>query len=100
MHRGASLLIEETTPQRVASEPSNIPYLSAVEVLHPPQSSCAKDEALKNMPFILVTLDTFHLEMSLQLNDAAYENMNSMLVTLDTSHFETSPLNDLAASNM
>ena len=51
-------------------EPSNIPFLSAVEVLHAPQSVCEKDDALRNMDFMLATLDTSHLEMSL-LNDDA-----------------------------
>ena len=52
-------------------EPSNIPSLSAVEVSHAPQSDCEKDDAPKNISF--------------------------MLVTLDTSHFERSPLNEYAA---
>ena len=51
-------------------EPSNISCLSAVEVLHAPQSVCEKDDALRNMDFMLATLDTSHLEMSL-LNDDA-----------------------------
>ena len=51
-------------------EPSNILSLSAVEANQAPQSVCAKDDAAKNMTFILVTLDTSHLEMSL-LNDDA-----------------------------
>ena len=51
-------------------EPWNIPYLSAVEVNHAPQSVCAKDDAPKNICSILVTLDTSHLERS-RLNDVA-----------------------------
>ena len=51
-------------------EPSNIPSLSAVEVLHAPQSVRAKDDAPANVCFMLVTLDTSHLEMS-TLNDNA-----------------------------
>ena len=51
-------------------EPSNIPSLSAVEVSHAPQSVCLKDEVPANVFFILVTLDTSHLEISL-LNDDA-----------------------------
>ena len=50
-------------------DPSNIPCFSAVEVLHSPQSVCANDDALSNMPIMVVTLDTSHLEMSL-LNDS------------------------------
>ena len=80
-------------------EPLNIPYLSAVEVLHAPQSVRAKDDAPANIFFMLVTLDTSHLEISL-LNDDAELNMYAMLVTLDTSHFERSPLNDFAAWKM
>ena len=41
-------------------EPSNIPSLSAVEVLHAPQSVCAKDDAPENICFMLVTLE--HLD--------------------------------------
>ena len=75
-------------------EPSNIPYLSAVEVSHAsPQSVCEKDAAPENMSVMSATLDTSHLEMS-QLNDDAEENMSDMSVTLDTSHFEMSLLND------
>ena len=74
-------------------EPSNIRYLSAVEVTHAPQSVCAKDDAPENISSILVTLETSHLERSL-LNDLAEKNMSSMLVTLDTSHLDRSPLND------
>ena len=51
-------------------EPSNIPFLSAVEVYHEPQS--------------------------VRANDVAPENMSAMVVTLDTSHLDTSPLNDVA----
>ena len=74
-------------------EPTNISDLSAVEVPHAPQSVCEKDEAPENMRFMLVTLDTSHLEMSL-LNDDALLNMPPMVITLDTSHLEMSPLND------
>ena len=80
-------------------EPWNIPYLAAVEVCHPPQSVCAKDDAPLNMMFIMVTLDTSHLERS-PLNDDAEANMPIMLVTLDTSHLEMSALNDDAKLNM
>ena len=45
------------------------------------------------MYFMLVTLDTFHVEMS-PLNEDAEQNMASMSETLDTSHLEMSPLND------
>ena len=51
-------------------ELSNILSLSAVEVSHAPQSVCAKDSAPENMSFMLVTLDTSHLEGS-PLNDDA-----------------------------
>ena len=76
-------------------EPSNIRYLSAVDVLHAPQSVCAKDDAPEKISSMLVTLDTSHLERSLLNSDAA-ANMPAMLVTLDTSHLEMSPLNDAA----
>ena len=51
-------------------EPVNISSLSAVEVLHAPQSVCAKDDAPENISSMLVTLDTSQLDMSL-LNDDA-----------------------------
>ena len=51
-------------------EPSNILSLSAVEVNQAPQSACAKDDAPKNMTFMLLTMDTSHLEMSLLNFDA------------------------------
>ena len=51
-------------------EPSNIPFLYALDVTHAPQSVCAKDDALENMSHMLVTQDTSHLEMS-PLNDDA-----------------------------
>ena len=51
-------------------EPSNIPYLSAIEVCHSPQRDCANDVALENISSMLVTLDTSHLEIS-PLNDDA-----------------------------
>ena len=44
------------------------------------------------MPFMVLTLDTSHFEMS-PLNDVALANMVFMVLTLDTSHFEMSPLN-------
>ena len=72
-------------------EPTNISVLSAVKVLHEPQSVCEKDDAPLNMRFMLVTLDTSHLDMSV-LKHEACKNMACMLVTLDTSHLEMSPL--------
>ena len=51
-------------------EPSNMFCFSAVEVLHSPQSVCVNDDALLNMPIMVVTLDTSHLETS-PLNDDA-----------------------------
>ena len=51
-------------------EPSNIPFLYALDVTHVPQSVCAKDDALENMSHMFVTQDTSHLERSL-LNDDA-----------------------------
>ena len=85
--------VVEVLVQIRPDDPSNIPSLFAVEVLHLPQSICAKDDAPKNICPILVTLDTSHLEMS-PLKDDAEWNMPTMLVTLDTSHLEMSPLND------
>ena len=80
-------------------EPRNIPPLNAVDVVHAPQSVCAKDDALANMTLISFTLETSHLDIS-PLKDGARENMASMLVTLDTFHLEMSPLNNLALKNM
>ena len=80
-------------------EPSNIAVLSALEVNHAPQSVWEKDDAEENMRTILVTLDTFHLDMSL-LNEVAESNMSSIVVTLDTSHLEMSLLKDDASANM
>ena len=51
-------------------EKANISAVVAVEVCHSPQRVCANDVAPKNISFILVTLDTSHLEMS-PLNDEA-----------------------------
>ena len=51
-------------------EPSNIPSLSAVEVIHTPQSVCAKDDAPLNICSMLATLDTSHLEISPLKDDA------------------------------
>ena len=51
-------------------EPSNILSLSAVEVLHSPQSVRVKDDAPENISFMSVTLDTSHFERS-PLNDDA-----------------------------
>ena len=45
-------------------ESLNIPSFSAVEVIHAPQSVCAKDDAPENISFMSVTLDTSHLETS------------------------------------
>ena len=89
------LLLEVVVVQTRPGEPSNIAVLSAVEVLHAPQRVCAKDDAPLNMPFILATLDTSHLERS-HLNDDAKANMLYMLITLDTSHLEMSPSNNVA----
>ena len=83
------ILFEQIRPD----EPSNIPFLSAVEVCQVPQSVCAKDDAPENMVCMLVTLDTSQLEMS-PLNDDAEMNMPNMVFTLDTSHLEMSILND------
>ena len=80
-------------------ELSNIPSFFAVEVIHAPQSVCAKDDAKANMLSMLVTLDTSHFDMS-QLNDDALENMRFIFFTLDTSHLEMSLLNDDAEANM
>ena len=79
-------------PQIRPEDPSNIPSLSAVDVLHSPQSVCENDDAPANIFSILVTLDTFHIKMSL-VNDDAEANMPYALVTLDTSHLERSPVN-------
>ena len=57
--------------QRRPDESLNIPSLSAVEVIHTPQSVCAKDDAPENISSMLITLDTFHLERS-PLNDDAW----------------------------
>ena len=44
--------------------PLNIPVLSAVEVCQAPQSVCLNDDALENMSFMFLTLDTSQLAMS------------------------------------
>ena len=49
---------------------TNISVLSAVEVLHAPQSECEKDDAPANICFMVVTLDTSHLEISPSNDDA------------------------------
>ena len=85
--------------QSLPDEPSNISVLSAVEVVHAPQSVCVNDDAELNMDPMLVTLHTFHSEIS-ELNDNAEANMPTMLVTLDTSHFELSPLNEDVEANI
>ena len=74
-------------------EPEKISFLLAVDFCHAPQSVWENALAPLNIAFMLVTLDTSHLEMS-PLNDDAEWNMSSMLVTLETSHLEMSPLND------
>ena len=84
-----------TVVQIRPDDPSNICSFLAVEVLHLPQSVCAKDDAEASMRIMLVTLDTSHLERSL-LNDDAPLNISFMLVTLETFHSEVSPLNDEA----
>ena len=85
----ALVLVVQSRPD----DPSNIPSLSAVESLQAPQRVCAKDEAFENIPFMLTTLDTSHLEMS-TLNNTAAANVSSRSIALDTSHLETSPLNN------
>ena len=74
-------------------ESSNIPSLSAFEVLHLPQSVCVKDEAPLNISSMSFTPETSQFERS-ALNDDAEANMPLMSLTLDTSHFDMSPLND------
>ena len=57
-------------PQIRPDEPPNMSSLSALEVAHRPQRVCANDDAPENISFMLVTLDTSHLDMS-PLNDDA-----------------------------
>ena len=64
------LLLGEEVEQIRPDEPSNIPSLSAFEVNQAPQSVCANDDAPWNIPAMLATLDTSHLERSM-LNDDA-----------------------------
>ena len=71
---GVVVVVEVLVVQNFPGDPSNIEYLSAVEVIHLPQSVCVKDDARKNMASMSVTLDTSHLEMS-QLNDAKSSNI-------------------------
>ena len=54
-----------------------------------------KDVADANMPFMLLTLDMFHL-ISSRLKDVADANMPFMLLTLDMFHLISSPLNAYA----
>ena len=56
--------------QSPPGEPTNISVLSAVEVPHAPQSVCEKDDAPENICFMVVTLDTSHLEISPSNDDA------------------------------
>ena len=66
------VLLLDVVVQIAPDEPyTNHQSLSAFEVSHAPQSVCEKADALLNMPIMLVTLDTSHLEMSL-LNDVAW----------------------------
>ena len=74
-------------------EPANIPYLSALEAIHSPQSVWENDDAPENMPLMVATLDTSHVYTS-PLNDGAERNISTIVITLDTSHLEMSPLND------
>ena len=85
--------------QNFPGDSQKISLLCAFEVIHAPQSVCAKDDAKANMLSMLVTLDTSHFDMS-QLNDDALENMRFIFFTLDTSHLEMSLLNDDAEANM
>ena len=72
------LLVEEVVVGKVIKlsvhirpeESVNIPSLSAFEVNQAPHSVCANDDAPRNIPAMLATLDTSHLEMS-TLNDEA-----------------------------
>ena len=80
-------------------EPLNIPSFLAVEVIHAPQSVCAKDDAPENIDDMSVTLDTSHCDRS-RLNDFAERNILLMSFTLDTSHFERSPVNNVASQNI
>ena len=53
------LAVQKSRPD----EPSNISVLSAVEVIHMPQSVCVNDEAEWNMKPMSLTLNTSHLDM-------------------------------------
>ena len=64
------LVVSSVVVQIRPDEPANISSVVAVEVCHSPQRVCENDDAPKNISFILVTLDTSHLEMS-PLNDEA-----------------------------
>ena len=90
-------VVEVVVPvvQIAPDEPSNIPFLSAVEMYHKPQSACANDDAPENIFSMLVTLDTSHLEMS-ALNDDASGTLfalNKLIisVTPDTSQDPIGP---------
>ena len=86
-------IVVEVAMQSRPEDPTNISVISALEVVHAPQSECEKDDAPLNMRFALVKLDTSHLEISM-LNDDALLNIPPMVITLDTSHLEISPSND------
>ena len=61
-------VVVEVVVQIRPYERLNIPALVAVDLSHAaPQSVCLNDDALENIPSMLITLDTSHLEMS-QLN--------------------------------
>ena len=70
----------------------NLLTLFAFDSYQAPQRVCVNADALLNMFAIVVTLPTFHSEMS-PLNDDAPLNMEAMLFTLPTFHLEISLLN-------
>ena len=72
---------------------------SAIETAQWPHRVCEKALALRNISSIVVTLDTFHLEIS-PLKAWEFSNMPSIVFTLDTSHLEISPLKLYASENI
>ena len=57
--------MEVVSRQIFPDDPSNIVSFLVVEVNHTPQRVCVKADARSNMPYMVVTLDTYHSDRSL-----------------------------------
>ena len=82
-------------PKIDPDENKNMFFLFAFELIQStPESSWLNNVACKNIPSMLVTLETSHFEMSM-LNDCAQRNISVIVVTVETSHFEISVLKEV-----